>query len=60
MQFGIPGRDDSESMFPPIESFDRRIIDSLSAQIAILNKRGIILETNQRTLRGIIESICKT
>ena len=47
MQYGIPGKDDSESLCPPIGSFDRRIIDSLSAQIAILDKRGIILETNR-------------
>ena len=47
MQYGIPGKDDSESICPPIGSLDRRIIDSLSAQIAILDKRGIILETNR-------------
>lgn len=47
MQFGISGKDDCQSIFPPSGSFDRRIIDSLSAQIAILDKRGIILETNR-------------
>lgn len=49
MQVGIPGKDDddSESPYLPIGSFDRRIIDSLSAQIAILDKRGIIRETNR-------------
>jgi len=49
MQFGIPGRDDSESIFPPIESFDRRIIDSLSAQIAILNNFGDALRVIAET-----------
>jgi DNA-binding CsgD family transcriptional regulator len=48
MQSGISGKDDdSESLYPPIGSFDRRIIDSLSAQIAILDKIGIIRETNR-------------
>jgi len=49
MQIRIPGKDDddSESPCPPIGSFDRRIIDSLSAQIAILDKSGIIRETNR-------------
>jgi DNA-binding CsgD family transcriptional regulator len=48
MQLGIPGKDDdSESPYLPIGSFDRRIIDSLSAQIAILDKSGIIRETNR-------------
>lgn len=47
MQSGILEKDEGESISPLIGPFDRRIIDSLSAQIAILDKRGIILETNR-------------
>ena len=38
---------DSEFTCPPIGSFDRTIIDSMSAHIAILDKNGAILETNK-------------
>lgn len=40
LQHGISGKDDddSESLYPPIRTYGRRIIDSLSAQISILDK----------------------
>lgn len=47
MPFEMSGKGDPESIYPPMGSFDRRIIDSLSAQIVILDKRGFILKTNR-------------